>query len=953
MRILGRLVWLRIAVGMVASLLAGCALADAAPQWPAVLVLNSFQRGLPVPDGVEDAIVKSLREIGYPISSLYIEQLDLLRDARPEHLDDLARALRLRYGSVPIGAVVVVGPQALQFLQLHLHDMFSQALLVTTLIAGPAPTVEAGRKLIHFPWLEDVVDTLRAALVLRPRAQRVLVVSGANDAMLSFLAQARPALQQFGKTLEFEYTDRLSFDEMLARVRTFPAEGIILYSSFFGDVGGKVYAPIEVLGPVSQAAAAPVFSMQEVFLGHGTAGGYLLRTESLGAMVGQSLRDWLKGRQQLAPTVTTVPVPSVPMFDAQALQRWNLEAGHLPAHSVVINQRQTIWSQYRLYVVLSAVVFATMVLLLLTLLLQTNRRRQTEAELRESEERFRVLVEHAPEAIMVYDLDLGHFIDANRNAERLLGCSRERLLQIGPEDFVVTPAHLREQIERAMVENNIKALAGLPVLSVREVRSFDGRDLVCEIRLVNLPSAQRRLLRASLTDITERRKSEAQIEKLAYFDPLTGQANRRLLHDRLSRAVATAHRAGTYAALLYLDLDNFKALNDTQGHNKGDQLLIQVSERLQSCVRETDTLSRLGGDEFVVLIEGLGSDEKEANRRALNVGEKILHSLAQPYELEGKALHSTASIGVVVFGSEGEAIDELLRRSDLAMYHAKAAGRNTLRFFNQDMHQAVIDRAELESDLRLALRDQQFRMFLQAQVDRDGCPTGAEALLRWQHPQRGLVPPNQFIPVAEDMGMIVELGDWVLETACRQLVAWAREPHLAGLTIAVNVSVRQFRQPDFVERTLAVVQRIGAPPQRLKLELTESLLVADIASTVQKMHALKLHGLGFSLDDFGTGYSSLSYLQQLPLDQLKIDQSFVRGVLDHPNDAAIARTIIALGASLGLAVIAEGVETQGQREFLQAHGCQACQGYLFCKPVDQVAFADYLAAHPPAELVAL
>ncbi|MCX7176299.1 MAG: EAL domain-containing protein [Proteobacteria bacterium] len=456
---------------------------------------------------------------------------------------------------------------------------------------------------------------------------------------------------------------------------------------------------------------------------------------------------------------------------------------------------------------------------------------------------------------------------------------------------------------------------------------------------------------ATLTDITSRKAAEDEINNLAFYDPLTRLPNRRLLLDRVKQALASSARNKRYGALLFIDLDNFKTLNDTLGHDIGDLLLQQVSQRLVTCVREGDTVSRLGGDEFVVMLEDLSEHPHEAVAQAKSVGEKIIAALNQTFQLASHAYHSTPSIGVTLFADHLETIDELLKRADLAMYQAKAAGRNTLRFFDPKMQAEVMIRAELEADLHEAVLHDQFHLYYQAQVDGEGGLTGVEALVRWQHPLRGLVSPLEFIPMAEETGLILPLGIWVLETACRQLAAWAVRPEMACLTIAVNVSARQFHHRDFVDQVLAVLDHTGADPQRLKLELTESLLVNDVGDIITKMMALKEKGVGFSLDDFGTGYSSLSYLKRLPLDQLKIDQGFVRDILVDTNDSAIAKMVIALARSMGLAVIAEGVEIEAQRAFLASQGCHAYQGYLFSRPLPLDEFEKFMTrlALPPQD----
>ncbi|MEY3446052.1 MAG: hypothetical protein RIR45_807 [Pseudomonadota bacterium] len=434
-------------------------------------------------------------------------------------------------------------------------------------------------------------------------------------------------------------------------------------------------------------------------------------------------------------------------------------------------------------------------------------------------------------------------------------------------------------------------------------------------------------------DITSQRADEEQIERLAFYDALTGLPNRRLLIDRLQTALAVSDREGLTGALLFIDLDNFKDLNDTQGHDMGDQLLRQVADRLGECVRDVDTVARLGGDEFVVMLQKLSQNFNEAAAHAESVGQKILLTLNQAYRLGAHEHHSTPSIGIALFQDDLLTVDELLKRADLAMYQAKAAGRNTARFFDPIMQAAATARAEVEADLRQALLNGEFLLFYQPVVNEHNQTTGVEALVRWRHPQRGLVSPAEFIPVAEQSGLILPLGQWVLDTACTQLLTWSSRSDTERLTMAVNVSARQFRQPDFANQILNLLERTGANPYRLKLELTESLLLTDFEDIIVKMRTLRAIGVGFSLDDFGTGYSSLSYLKRLPLDQLKIDQSFVRDVLTDPNGAAIARTILALAHSLDFGVVAEGVETAGQRDFLLDSGCRSFQGYLFGRPV--------------------
>jgi diguanylate cyclase (GGDEF)-like protein/PAS domain S-box-containing protein len=446
------------------------------------------------------------------------------------------------------------------------------------------------------------------------------------------------------------------------------------------------------------------------------------------------------------------------------------------------------------------------------------------------------------------------------------------------------------------------------------------------------PGEKQRFIMLS-RDITERKEAEAEIQRLAYFDYLTHLPNRRLLLERLHVAISSTSRHRRHGALLFIDLDDFKTLNDTRGHKVGDLLLVDAAQRLLACVRTEDCVARLGGDEFLVMLGELSSDAVEAAAQAEIVGEKILNQLRMPYSLDGRDHHFTASIGICLFNGEDDSEDELLKRADAAMYRAKKAGRNGFRFFDPAMQASLESRAALESDLRRALPEQQFELYFQPQVDRSNKAMAAEVLLRWKHPERGMVSPLQFITLAEETGLIVPIGAWVLETACAQLKRWEANPVTAALRLSVNVSARQFHQPDFIQQVTSLVRHSGIDPTRLKLELTESVVLDNVADTIEKMHALRAIGVCFSMDDFGTGYSSLSYLKRLPLDELKIDQSFVRDIVTDPSDAVIVQTIIGMARNLGLEVIAEGVETEEQRSFLSRHGCDTCQGYLFSRPV--------------------
>jgi diguanylate cyclase (GGDEF)-like protein/PAS domain S-box-containing protein len=441
------------------------------------------------------------------------------------------------------------------------------------------------------------------------------------------------------------------------------------------------------------------------------------------------------------------------------------------------------------------------------------------------------------------------------------------------------------------------------------------------------------------TDLTERKEAEHHIHQLAYFDYLTGLPNRRFLTEELHKQLSRCARTGETGALLFIDLDNFKLLNDTLGHDVGDMLLREAAYRLRHAVRESDYVARLGGDEFVVVLDNLDADVALAAAEADVVGHKVLAVCAENYALPARPYRSTASVGIALFGRDTDSVDVLLRQADLAMYQAKAAGRNVLRFFDPAMQATIDRRYVLEHDLRDGILRHEFRLYCQPQFDGDGRLAGGEVLLRWEHPQRGLVGPVDFIGTVEASGLMSELGHWVLSESCRQMAAWAADPVLGKIQLAVNVSAQQVHAPRFVADTLATIAEAGADPHRLSLELTESLLAENMEDVIEKMQQLKEAGVSFSIDDFGTGYSSLCYLKRFPLATLKIDKSFVRDIGTDPNAAAIVEVIITLAGKLGLKVIAEGVEEEEQRAFLRAGGCDGYQGYLLGMPVAIDEFA--------------
>lgn len=553
------------------------------------------------------------------------------------------------------------------------------------------------------------------------------------------------------------------------------------------------------------------------------------------------------------------------------------------------------------------------------------------------------------EGIIVTDAD-NNILRVNKSFIKLTGYSAEEI--IGKPADILKSDQQSSKFYAAMRKSIIRDKYWQGEIWNKRKNGVICPDWLCITAITNHEGAITNYV-GTFTDISQRKADEERIKNLAYYDPLTTLPNRTLLFDRLNLALNFSHRNKTYGALMFLDLDNFKTLNDTLGHDRGDQLLIEVGRRLQSCVRDVDTVARLGGDEFVVMLEFLDEQETEATGQAFAVAEKIRSNLAKFYLLNSNSdntlqpyvkHYSTGSIGFVLFLGHETSSEELLKRADVAMYQAKQAGRNAIRAFVPEMQQALNLRASLETDLRNALDRNELSLHYQVQVDELGQPVGAEALIRWVQSERGMLSPAEFIPLAEETGLILPIGHWILQQGCKTLVDWAKYPETRELKLAVNISSRQLSQPDFVEQVCSMLAETGANPALLKLEITESVVLDNVEDTIAKMHAIRGLGITFSMDDFGTGYSSLSYLQKLPLEQLKIDQSFVKNMAFNTHDSAIIRTILALGKNLGINVIAEGVETEAQRELLTSYGCPKFQGYLFGRPVPADDFKQSLLA---------
>lgn len=564
------------------------------------------------------------------------------------------------------------------------------------------------------------------------------------------------------------------------------------------------------------------------------------------------------------------------------------------------------------------------------------RRERLERELRANEERYRSYIEQAPIGIFVLRGN-DEFALLNSALSQMTGYSKTELSTMKLAELFSSDTSK----ESATIFENIHQQDS----SEKEItlRKKDGSVFISYIHAITLPGDS---VMGFCMDITERKRAEEKIHHLAFFDALTALPNRRRLLDRLRQATSNGVQEHNLGALLMMDLDHFKNLNDTLGHDVGDRLLKQVGRRLMDCVRPDDTVSRVGGDEFVIILERLGKNVAVATRRADELVKKIQSAVSQLYPLTAGRpdYYITSSIGLTLFGDQDSSIDALLKKADVALYEAKKRGRNTYRFFSPEMQASIDDSTSLVDALRRALHNNEFTLYYQPQVNAVGRVVGAEALLRWTPPNADIISPLTFIAAAEESGLIVPIGDWVIVQGFKQLKRWQQYVETKDLKLSINVSADQFHQADFVAKIFNGIEQFDIDPTLITLELTESVVLQRVDQAIEKMLELKSRGISFSLDDFGTGYSSLSYLKLLPLDQVKIDSSFVRDISFDPDDAAIVRAILAMSDSLGLSVIAEGVETQVQREFLFDHGCLHYQGYLFGRPVPIENFSAH-ASH--------
>jgi diguanylate cyclase (GGDEF)-like protein/PAS domain S-box-containing protein len=640
---------------------------------------------------------------------------------------------------------------------------------------------------------------------------------------------------------------------------------------------------------------------------------------------------------------------SVSPYDAHARTIAYRKVGHYPSYVLVgIAEKDYLapwWRECWMGIFFLGVIALGSILLGLSLrrYMAASLRVEMLEERQASHDHLTAIIRAIPDLLFEVDIE-GRYLDYSTTNPELLAMQPDQY--IGRKLTELLPSAAAATVMAAIAEANEK---GSSYGSQIHIRVPSG-ELWFELSIARKHDhrAEKPTFIVLSRDITERSQAQQRIEQLAFSDMLTGLPNRRLFLDRLRQSMAVSERKGSYCALLFLDIDKFKTLNDTLGHHVGDILLMQIADRLRRAVRECDTVARLGGDEFVVLLEQLETEEADAARQAQGVAEKVAGQLGREYDLDGHKYLGTTSIGIALFNGQEASCDELLRRADLAMYQAKS-GHSPMCFFDPQMQASIAARLELELDIKQAIIHEEFVLYFQPQVDQDGRLISAEALIRWNSPQRGLVAPGEFIELAEETGLILPIGHWVMREACSCLEMWRQNPQLAHVTIAVNVSAKQIALPTFVEEVRELLSFYDVDPSQLKIEITESMLVDRVDEIIVKINELRALGVRFSLDDFGTGYSSLSYLKRLPFDQLKIDQAFARGAMESRHDVAICRAIIALGEALGLDVVAEGIETQAQWDFFKREGCRYVQGYLFGRPMPQEAFeARYGSGTDPA-----
>ena len=893
-----------------------------------VLILNSYHPGMEWTDDQMDGVREGLgRDDGV---QFHIEYMDAKRLTDQVHLDNLRRLFDHKYRAVPLNVIVSTDNDAFDFLRRYRDELFPGVPVVFSGVNWFQDDQING--LAGFTGVAESADhaaTLGLMLHLHPGTERIVAIVDSTTTGKALRAEVEALAETMKGTVAIEFWDAFDPEELSAKVSTLPKKTLVMLLAYASNRSGRFIEYSDIARLISEHSSVPVYASWDFYLGHGIVGGNLTTAKAQGVAAGEILARLLNGEKASAIPVRR-RLPGNNTFDYQQLARFAIPKSRLPEYSTIINEP---WYESRKPLIWVGSLVGLLVLALAwALLVSLARKRRSDVELRIAAKAFESQV-----AMIVCD-EHGIILRVNQAFTQSTGYSAQEA--IGQNTSILKSG----RHDKAFYDAFWKALQEKHYWQGVIWNRRKNGNVYAEWLTINgvlSPAGRVTHYVGSFSEITQNKEAEAEVHRLAYYDQLTQLPNRRLLQDRLGQALAATGRSGMCGAVLFLDLDNFNTLNDTRGHDTGDLLLTQVAQRLRLALREADTVARLGGDEFVVVLQDLSDDRATAAALARDFGNRLCSEIAQPYRLKDTDYICTASIGICLFDSE-ETVEHLLKNADMAMYRAKDSGRNTLRFFDPEMQAALDRRSALEGDLRQALERDELQPYYQPQVGPSGQVIGAEILLRWKTRSGNFISPADFIPLAEETGLILPIGAWVMESACRQIKAWEGDAQASLLQVSVNVSARQFQQDDFVGKVRSLLADYAIDPTRLKLELTESMILDDIETAIDKMQTLRQLGVAFSMDDFGTGYSSLAYLTRLLLDEIKIDQSFVAKLPGASNDQIIVDTIITMGRSLGLRVVAEGVETEAQRSFLEAHGCHVFQGYLFGRPVPQPEFMSFL-----------
>ena len=911
-----------------------------------VLVIYSYHDTLPWQAKLREALFARLQSVpAEQRPELFEERIEGHRLSNIISYTKLLELLEAKYSNVKLDLIVTENDYA--------YDLFEKYPNFFPGVKRQSLTLTQGRYDKVLVAHENGTEAVNTILHIFPNTKRVVAIMGNKDpyagGLWAQLKTIQPALS--AKNIQLDIWDDFSFEELYQRAKQLPTlDTAILYLPVMQDRLGVSQIPKDVFQRLKATVNLPIFIHHDSFLGVGAFGGYVLSAEKYGDLLGRMVLGMALPKTRAELDAATKGY----YFDDKELQRWGVDDSRLPTGSIIINRKQSIVYTYFWQIALTLLALVVESLLIIALFRSLRQRKQTTlllaqerdlleqrvavrtGELAESRNLFQEAAKVAKFGVFDYDLISGELkwddsmfaiYGVKRNEFSVTYSNWCELLL--PEDYnVVTTALQRALNSEAEFNTDFRIRRSHGETATIYALGHVYRDSIGQpLRIVCFNQ-----------DITERKATENRINYLAFYDPLTALPNRRLLQERLKHNIDLARREGKYMAVLMLDLDRFKAVNDSLGHLMGDELLKQVAARISSRLRDVDTVARLGGDEFTVLLSNITHQED-----AGKIAEAIITDLAQSFQLSlNDDVHIGTSVGISLYPQHDETPEKLMDHADLALYQAKKNGRGRFAYFSEELNALVHDRIALESRLRKAIEQQELRVFYQPQVDIiSGKIIGAEALVRWQDTQQGLIPPARFIPIAEDSGLIIAIGEWVLHETCRQGKAWL-DAGLPPLTLSVNVSPHQFRYSNIAELVTRVLAATHFPPHQLELEITESGLMEDQDNVIVILNSLRSKGIHLAIDDFGTGYSSLAYLKKFPVNILKIDKSFIDAIPYDQNDTEIAATIISMGHILGFKVLAEGVETPEQLAFLQTKGCDMYQGYIKSKPVPAHEFVELL-----------